>query len=117
VSDSQRRPGENEVAYKSRLARERGEAGRREALQRAQAARAPAVKRGEDIRRGPIREGEQGRAGPELRGVMRRVGALNRLTPPPQARGEAESMRKIEEMSPARKVLQWIDRARGRQPQ
>lgn len=111
MSDSQRRPGENETAYKSRQARERGAAGRSNAEARGEAIRRPAIARGEEIRRDPVFKGKRERSKAELRGAMRRVGHMNKLKPPPQAPAEAESLRKIEELSPMRKVLGLIDSA------
>ena len=111
MSDSQRRPGENETAYKSRQARERGAAGRRAAEQRGEAIRQPAVARGEEIRREPVFKGKRERSKAELRGAMRRIDHMNKLQPPPQTPADAGALRKLEEASPMRKVLGLIDSA------
>lgn len=115
MADSQKRPGETEVAYTSRLARERGERGRREAEQRGADARAPAVQRGEEGRRGPIERGQRERSKAELRGAMRRVAHLNRLAPPPADVKTSESMQKIQNNNPIRRFFQAVDKARGKQ--
>lgn len=115
MADSQKRPGETEIAYKSRLARERGERGRREAEQRGAEARAPAIQRGEEGRRGPIERGQRERSKAELRGAMRRVAHLNRLAPPPADVKTSESMQKIQNNNPIRRFFQAVDKARGKQ--
>lgn len=117
MSDSQKRPGETDAAYTSRLARERGAAGRRAAEQRGADARAPAVQRGEEIRRAPVERGKRERSKAELRGAMRRVSHMNRLAPPPADVKTSENIRNIQNNSPIRKFFQAIDRFRGKEDQ